>query len=537
MYFRPAILALFTVFLLASGTGCQKSESPAPPASPTVLSPDTIASVHWVGKRRLDLDADAYYLSRVWSLPQTARLQSQTFDRLSTGVWRNLLGDVVAAQIPAVVLRPLFDDLMLQESYLEIRAASNSQFSAILAVHVNAPLAGVLETNLAIATELLTGSPAIANPAIHGWALQRTNTPNLIMLSRIGDWTVVAIGPGQNSLFTEINDRIQRDHVPFVSAGTNLWLEADLSPSRLADCFSLSAGGSGQSKAGNPFSHLPSSIYRLQLSLSGDGASVITRGQLIFLEPLSSELPPWRLPVNLIHEPLIAFTAVRGVQSELAASPAWNRLQIGAPDQFYLWSLSGSPSQTYLAAPLPDAVHQVPVLAGRLLQDANPWLATNGYVSFDRATDSNGVVWGNLPDMQPFIKFAGAADDGWLYAGLFPDAGVGTGLPTPDGMLQDLLHRTNLVYYDWELTGPRLSSCFYLGQTVRQIFRQPQLPADSASAVWLGVLQPRLGTSATILTRNAPDQLAFLRKSTLGLTATELQLLTGWFESPRFPAW
>jgi hypothetical protein len=538
MYFRPAMLTLFTVFLIASGSGCRKSESPAPPAPPTVLSPDTVASVHWVGKRRLDLDADAYYLSRVWSLPETARLQSQTFDKLATGSWRVLMGDAAAARIPAIVLRPLLEDLAFDESYLEVRAATNSQLSTlnsqpsfVLAIHVNAQHAGIWETNAAIALQLLTGSPAIADHAVHGWMLQRTNAPERISLTRVGDWTVLSAGPQNNALADDLAARIRRDGLPFVSASTNnLWLEADLAPSRLVS--SLSAGGEGRGEVG-----VFSTLNHLNLTLSGDGGNVITRGQLTFAENFPSDLPSWHLPAGLVHEPLLGFTAVRGVQSALAASPMWNRLQLGAPDQFYLWSLAGGPSQTYLAVPLPDAVHQIPALADRLLQYANPWLAANGYISFDRASDSNGVVWGSLPDIQPFIKFAGTADDGWLYAGLFPDAGAGTGLPSPDGMMQDILHRQNLVYYDWELTGPRLPSCLYLGQTARQIFHQPQLPADSASAAWLTMLQPRLGTSATIFTRTAPDQLTFLRKSTLGLTAPELQWLAGWLESPRFPAW
>ena len=548
MYFRPAILALLTAFLCVSGTGCRKSDAPAPAAPPTVLSPDTIASVHWVGKRRLDLDADAYYLSRVWSLPETERLQSQTFDRLATGVWRVLLGDAAAARIPPIVLRPLLDDLAFNESYLEIRATTNStssfqpstfnsQPSFAFAIRLNTLHAGIWETNGAIAMQLLTGSPIVADHATHGWSLQRTNAT--VSLTRVGDWTVLSVGPSPNPLADDLAARIRRDGLPFVSADTNnLWFEATLAPSRLADCFSLSAGGEGRGVVDHSsLATRHSSLSQLRLTLSGDGGNVITRGSLTFAEPFASGLPPWHLPGGLVHEPLLGFTAVRGGQSALTASPLWNRLQLGAPDQFYLWSLTGSPSQFYLAAPLPDAVHQMPALADRLLQNANPWLAANGYISFDRAADTNGVVWGSLPDIQPFIKFAGTADDGWLYAGLFPDAGAGAGQSAPDGMFQDILHRPNLVYYDWELTGARLPSCLYLGQTARQIFHQAQLPVPSASAAWLTMLQPRLRTSATILTRTAPDQLTFLRKSTLGLTAPELQLLAGWLESPRFPAW
>ena len=521
MFFRSAI---FAVLLIASGLGCKKSESAAPVSAPTVLSPDTIASVHWVGKRRLDLDADAYYLSRVWSLPETSRLQSQTFDRLSAGLWRQLLGEQAAIQIPAGVLRPFFEELALEESYLEIRAAIGAPPSLVLATRVRTPYAGIWETNLAIAAELLAGNTVTTDTAVHGWNLQRTNAPNLISLVRVSDWDILSVGPQQNLLSGDIAARIRHDGVPFVSAGTNLWFEADLAPSRLADCFSMSI-----------FDPRLSTLDRLNLNVSGDGANVITRGHLTFSKPLPARLQPWQLPMDLLHEPLTSLTVVRGLQSWLAGLPVWRNLQISAPpDQFFFWSLAGSPYQVYLAAPMPDARRQVSALTDRLLQNGNPWLAAHGYIGFDRASDSNGVTWGNLPDIKPFIKSAGDDAQGWFFAGLLPDRRTDAS-PPPAGLIQDILRRTNLVYYDWEVTGPRLQPAFQLGQTVRLITRQPQLPADSASAVWLNMLAPRLRTSATIISRTSPVELTFLRRSTLGFTASELQLLAGWLESPSFP--
>ena len=522
MFIRPAIFALFAALVLLSGSGCQKPKSAALVVAPTVLSPDTIASVHWVGKRRLDLDADAYYLSRVWLLPETARLQSQTFDRLSTGLWRRLLGEQASAQIPGVVLRPLFEELVLEESYLEIRAATSAPPSLVLAVHARTAYVGIWETNLAIAAELLAGSPAVANPATHGWTIQRTNAPNLITLTRVGGWTIFSVGPSQNSLSDDITGRIRRDGDPFASAGTNLWLEASLDLPRLAAAFPA-------------LNFQPSTFNHLNFAVSGDGGNVITRAKLTFSQPFSAPLEPWQLPLDLLHEPLTSFTAVRGLQPWLTEWPVWRDLQIGVPpDQFFFWSLADSPYQVYLAAPLPDARQQVSALTDRLLQNGNPWLAAHGYISFDRAPDSNGVIWGNLPDIKPFIKSAGAGTDGWFYAGLLPDTRADAG-PPPAGMIQDLLRRTNLVYYDWEVTGPRLQPCFQLGQTVRLITRQPQLPPDSASVAWLNILMPRLGTSATIINRTGPAELSLYRRSTLGLTAAELQLLAGWLESPQFP--
>jgi hypothetical protein len=533
MYFRPAILALFAALLFASGAGCRKSESVALP--PTVLPPDTVASVHWVGKRRLDLEADAYYFSRVWSLPETARLQSQTFDKLATGFWRLLLGEAGGRQIPAAVLRPLLDELAVRESYLEIRAAAGAPPSFVLATQVSDRYAGVWETNLAIAAELLAGVPAKINPIVHDWMIQRTNPPTCVSLTHVGEWAVLSVGPQSNMLSQDIAARIRRDGVPFVSSGTNLWFEAALDFPRLAVVFPLSAGGEGRGEVEQSLNSQLSTLNRLSLTLTGDGANVITRAKLTFAQPFSASLEPWYLPVDLMHEPLTSFTAIRDIQSWLAGWKPWHDLGIGtAPDQLFFWSLAGSPYQIYLAAPLPDARQQVAELADHLMVKANPWLAANGYISFDRASDSNGVTWGNLPDIKPFIKSAGTGSEGWLFAGLLP-ATNSAAAPPPNGMIQDVLRRTNLVYYDWEVTGPRLNPLLQLGQTVRLVMRRPQLPLNSASLNWLAALIPRLGTSATVINRTGPAELTFYRRSTIGLTALELQILAGWLNSPQFP--
>jgi hypothetical protein len=518
MRFRPAILILSAALLLAFGTGCQKSESTAPAAPPTVLSADTIASVHFLGKKRLGITAGAYYFARIWQQPQSAQLERQTLIKIASvpGEW--LPGGGNLSRDGCSRLWWTLNDLLQEESYLEIHQSANGIGETVFAIRLNPAQAEQWLTNLPVVLEPLTGNRVVLNSERKSWSLKTTGALKVIQLARVGEWTLVSAGSPQNSLQPEIAARIRRDGVPFVSAATNiLWLESSLDPQRLAAAFPALTGKF-------------STIKHFDLNISGDGGSVFTRAQLTFLEPLASALPDWHMPENLVHEPLISFTAARGVQSLLASWPEWNRLQITAPDQFYLWSLSGSPGQTYLAAPLPDAAHQIPALADRLLQNANPWLATNGYVSFDRPADSNGVTWGNQPELRPFIKFAGTPDDGWLYAGLLADTNSAA-LPPPAGMIQDILSRTNLVYYDWEVTGPRLQPCFYLAQTARQIARRPQLAPDSVAAAWLGMLAPRLGTSATIITRSAPDQLTFRRRSTLGLTAPELQLLAGWLDS------
>ncbi|MEJ0089550.1 MAG: hypothetical protein WDM80_07375 [Limisphaerales bacterium] len=560
MYFRPATLVLFTVLLLASGSGCKKNKSVAPSSLPTALSPDTAASIHWLGKHELGYEATAFFFMRIWNLPQAVQLEKQTLTKLATtpGQWlpngTHLTTDVVKP------LWMLLNDLVQQESYLEIRAATNSvaatpsspglavvgevgretsqlstlnsQPSFTFAIRLNPAQTESWLTNLPAVLQPLTGARVLNNPMDHTWSLKTTNVLNVIRLAHVGEWTVLSAGPEQNSLAGEIVARIRRDGVPFVSSGTNLWLEAAVDFPRLAQVFSNVAATPSSPSFFVP-SVLNSQFSTLNFSITGDGGTVIERARLEFARPFSTPLEPWRLPVELMHEPLTSFTAMRGLQSNLNDWAFWRDLEMDtAPDQLFTWSLGGSPYQIYLAAPSTDARSQVVTLSNHLLQNANPWLATNGYISFDRAADGNGVTWGNLTDIKPFIKSAGS--DGWLLAGLLPDTN-NAAAPPPAGLIQDVLRRTNLVYYDWEVTGPRLQPALQVAQTVRQVTRRPELAMDSAGINWLAMLIPRLGTSVTLVNRTGPTELTFYRRSTLGFNAVELHLLADWLESPQFP--
>ena len=530
MHRRNLILALLAALAIGSLPGCGQPPPPAP--GPVAVSPDAVARVHWLGKRRLDLAASAYFFSRVWGLPESARLQAQTFDRLATAPWRLVYGDAVASQIPATVLRPLLDDLVSEESYLEVRVPTNSppltdNYQLAFAIHLPPPHAGIWETNFAIAAELLAGRLAVASSGDRGWVIQRTNAPNFIRLRRVGEWTVIGVGPEQNPLLAEISARLARDSAPLPASPTNFWLEAAVDLPRLISTFNLQPSAFSLANLSSP---------RITLDITGDGGNVILRGQLDFSQPLALALEPWAIPTPLLSEPLTSFTAVRGFAPWLGAQKFWAGQQLGPPpNQIYFWALAGSPLQDYFAVPLLDASNRVGQLTQRLLGQGNPWLAARGYLGFEPLPAANGVTWGKSSRLQPFLKSVDTDAGPVVFGGLLPAGGMATNLPPPAGMIQDVLRRTNLVYYDWEVTGPRADAWFNLGQTARELLRRAKLPADSAGATWLGMLLPRLGTSATVVTQTGDRQLTFIRKSTLGLTAVELQLLADWLESPQFP--
>ncbi len=530
MYFRPAFLLLFLALLFTAGSGCQKIESVASHAPPTVLATDTAADVHWLGKKHIGIMASAYYFTRIWQMPPSAQLERRTLYKLAAMPWQWLPGGTNLNAETASKLLLMLNDLVQEECYLEIRQPTNAAGETVFAIRLNESQADEWLTNLPAILLPLTGARAVDNPIDPGWSLRTTNVLGFVQLIRAGEWTIVSAGPETNPLLGEVAARIKRDGVPFISAGTNLWLETSLDFPRLTRIFPTI-----NHRLPSSILHHPSSASRLDFTVSGDGGNVLTHAKITFAQPFSTAPEPWRLPVDLLHDPLTAFTAVRGLQPSLADWGPWRDLQMGVtPDQLFVWSLAGSPYQLYLAAPLPDARAQVATLTDFLLQKGNPWLTANGYINFDRAAGGNGVTWGNLADIKPFIKSAGSTADGWLFAGLFPETNA-VALAPPADLLNDVLRRTNLVYYDWEVTGPRLSPVLSLARTVRLVTQQPDLPADAASLNCLSALVQRLGTSATIATRTGPAELSILRRSTIGFTAPELHLIASWLESTNFP--
>ncbi len=119
----------------------------------------------------------------------------------------------------------ILNDLVQEESYLEIRA-SNSQPSIVFAIRLNPVQTESWLTNLSAVLQPLTGGRLLNNPMDNTWSLKTTNVFNVIQLAHVGEWTVLSTGPRAKFPAGEITARIRRDSVPFVSSGTNLWLEA-----------------------------------------------------------------------------------------------------------------------------------------------------------------------------------------------------------------------------------------------------------------------------------------------------------------------
>ena len=127
--------------------------------------------------------------------------------------------------------------------------------------------------------------------------------------------------------------------------------------------------------------------------------------------------------------------------------------------------------------------------------------------------------------------------------------------PAPDELLQQILGRTNLVYYDWEGTGQRLMQWQLLSGMLpsssangraapsgrRSTNNAPALTPTRSPLVivenWLTGFTPMLVDHETIteITRTGPAELTVVRKSPFALTSVELVLLSHWISGTGSP--
>jgi hypothetical protein len=523
--------SLTALLLITLGNGCQKSPPAKFSAPPLPLSQDTVARVHWVGKRRLGVEASAYYLMRIWELPNSKQLENETLNKLaSSPLLLPAHPATLDSQFSTMLLRPMLNAALQDECYFAMRQPTNRPAEMVFAIRLTDREDGYFKTNLAILAESLTGLLASPMPGRRGgWTIKKPDAPNLIEMLREGDWSFVGIAQDRNTLLEETFARARQYPDPFIfQPASNNWLEADIDLPRLTRALSLKW-------------NFPTNSPLVSLRIAGDGGNMLTHAEFTFPAALQIAAKSWNIPTNLIREPLTSLTAMRGIESSIASAKLWADFSAFAgrsnapPNEFYIWSHEAA-FQTSFAAPLIDAADRVQALTEQVIAKGNPWLTSHRYVSFERMPNSNGFTWGNLALIKPFLTTKEIGGKSFIVGGLLATAESATNGPVRASLLQDLGARTNLLYFDWELTGQRAEPWLYISQMTRSLLHRPQLSMDSAGATWLGTIKQRLGETTTEITQTAPNQLSFTRKSTLGLTAPELHLLIDWLESPKFPA-
>jgi hypothetical protein len=328
------------------------------------------------------------------------------------------------------------------------------------------------------------------------------------------------LGVGQDSLPSadEAGKRIRASGRP-VSPLADGWLQSELNLPELAPVLSLS-----------PKITWPNT----RLTLHGQGEYVRSTVQMNFPEPVTGALEPWAIPTNLIREPLVGFTAMRGVAPWLQKSDTLKELELkSVPNQVCLWAQSLFFYQTFCAFPAVDVTNtliRVGERAPRLLSEN--W-RNRGLGQISWQSTNQQVFWSGLLGITPYLRPAHDLDREFVMGGLFPT--VMSTNPIPSELLSQVAGKSNLVYYDWEITQDRLYQWTITSQNFAVITGSGQLRTNTAGLPWLLNVRSHLGNTVTEITARSPAEWSLVRKSHIGFSALELVALTRWLENTRFP--
>jgi hypothetical protein len=490
-----------------------------------------IARLHFAGTEGILADPGATNLNAIAGLPETALLREVTFRKLAVAPYNFLRGRAAITNDELALFRPLMDDLFRAESYLELLDSTNEFPEMVFALRLDEDRARLWRTNLAAALVNWTGIPVtgIKVEGFDGWELRKHKDPNLFRFFRAGNWIVIGWGEDKLLLQPAILKRIRQTTRP-VDPDTTNWLDAwvdwpELAPHHLA----------------------PESIELPAMRLLVQGRKDFVRSQLKmkFAAPLGLTLNPWRIPTNVIHAPLVSFTATRGLAprlNETAAAKEFNLPPL--PDQVYVWSLAGIPTQTHLVAPVTDASNYFAQLRPGLMAMANSFLTRHAPAKGGMGPASLlslAAVYANdeieITGVPPFVfPNLGALHDSngdYVVGGLWPMAK--SFQPMPPELLGEVMAHSNLASYGWEFTGLRLKQWHGFFQLGQMIFNPLGSDNETPASKWIEAVSPKLGRTATEVSLSAPDELTVVRNSAIGFTGLELSGLAYWLDSPGFP--
>jgi hypothetical protein len=498
----------FLTFLFCTAMMAAVVTQASPPA------PDLMARVHFAGAEQISADTNAVAFTNLWCSPEAQALREQTLNKLSRAPY-NWLKQKMSANLDdgAGQLRPLLDDLLDAEWFLQIRDATNGSPEFALAIRLNAGRAQLWQTNLGNVLEAWTvmSMEKIQN----GWELKKHLPPNLIRFVRVGDWVVFGLGQDKLPLNDELVRRVLAEKRP-APAEKNNWLTADLDWPRLARWLpSLSAVD----------------LPEMRWQAVGRDGNLHLDGRLIFPQPLAMTLEKWRMPTNTIHQPFVSFTAARGIAPWLEKQNWAQPYKISpVPNQMFVWAMAQMPLQTFAAVPVPDGKEALKELEQKMSANTN-W-QSHLMMRLTMVVTNNRISWIGMPFIVPSLEALHEPSGDFLVAGFFPN-GPKTKPLSPEPFLR--LAQSNLVYYHWEITADRLKQLPNLTQLALMVTRHRQLNVQSAAGKWLNRVGPTLGNTVTEVTQTAPNELSFTRKAPGGLTAVELTALANWLEATNFP--
>jgi hypothetical protein len=477
----------------------------APNAQPTPS--DTVLQSHFAGFDQLGKSTDAATLQAIARLPVTIELRDQAFEKIAASIERLLAARANNPPVPArALIRPLLDDLWKSESYFELKTNA-----WLLAIQLNDERQRVWKKNC---SEL--GS---------GWDIKTSSGTRPISFASSKSWFVVGqlearARDNANAITqTPLFQKIEQQGRP-ASEAADYWFKANVNG--LANWHpALKALG----------------LAGADVKVSPRKDSLRTELHLQYIQPKAWQLEKWIVPTNTIRDPLISFTAIQGLAPWLKQQPPIQELESKAvPNQLFIWGQDVKfPLQVRAAVPVANAGDALHRFQTKVMPKWNAYLAEHGTGSLEPAPNQARIIWRGLPLLIPSVRAISEPASNFLLADVFPVEPNPYTEPPPPQLIQQLTSRTNLLYYDWEITEARLVQVRPMLGLLSIVVTYPGHDTNSVTSRWLDGVQPKLGETITEAAAVSPREVNIVRKSHIGFNSLELLALMNWLESPNFP--
>src|SRR6185503_2324109 len=168
------------------------------------------------------------------------------------------------------------------------------------------------------------------------------------------------------------------------------------------------------------------------------------------------------------------------------------------PNQFCAWGINHEQCRIYFTVPVANAtnaMNRVSTAVPKFLYSTLP----SPLGSFLYSTNKSEFVWDGVPFITPLLRPHKNGRDEYLFGGLFPLGPKHT--PVPDELFAQVRGRTNLVYYDWEITEHRLTHGRQFFQLASILNGRAPLSTNTPSQRWFSAVGAKLGNTATEITQ------------------------------------
>jgi len=268
---------------------------------------------------------------------------------------------------------------------------------------------------------------------------------------------------------------------------------------------------------------------RVSMTLGMSNALVRTDAILDFATAPLGELEAWKIPDGLIHDPVIRFSAARGIGPVVEQMP-WLKMLCGgkAPGQVTAWAQPEVTFRNWFAVPVDDGKARITEIHRSLQSYFGTSNAPGQYIG-RLILNSNRTAMAvfDLKACTPTMSTVEKGGQSFLVNGFF--APMRTTNPIP-AELRARVERPEIAWYEWEITGESARNWNVLAQFNRLAQREAPNPTHADGLKWMMATTPKLGNAVTELSRITPTRYELHRKSDIGLNGLELVMLSRWLD-------